>query len=375
MRFTLSSSTLNNRLQVLARTISSKNSIAILDCFLFDIDTDTLTITTSDSENVMQTTLPLQDCDGGGSFAIASKTILDAVKELPEQPLTFDVSLTDMSVVVSYQNGQYKFSAQNAAEYPRPQEMPEGATVITINGGMLFDSISRSLFATAQGELRPVMNGVYFDLTEECLAIVASDGHKLVRNKNFTVKSTTPSSFILPKKPATLLKGVLSKDEGDVVIKFHERSAEIRYAEGVLKCRLIEGRYPNYNAVIPQNNPNDLTIDRKAFASALKRVIPFASGSSLLVRLHIESGNLTLTSEDLDFATSAKETMICDYNGNTIDIGFKGSSLYEILTNLDSDEVTVKLADPSRAGVIVPTSQPENEEVLMLIMPMLLNDL
>lgn len=375
MQFTVSSSTLNNRLQVLARTINSKNSLAILDCFLFDVSDNQLTITTSDSENTMQTTIPVQDCDSTGSFAISSRTILDAVKELPEQPLTFNINIFDRTITLSYQNGEYKFAMQSAEEYPRPQEMPEGVTVITINGGMLLNSISRSLFATAQGELRPVMNGIYFDLTEECLAIVASDGHKLVRNKNFSVKSTTPTSFILPKKPATLLKGVLSKEEGDVVIKFDGKSAEISYAEGILKCRLIEGRYPNYNAVIPQNNPNDLTIDRKAMASALKRVIPFASESSLLVRLHIESGNLTLTSEDLDFATSAKETMICDYNGNTIDIGFKGSSLYEILSNLECDEVTFKLADPSRAGVIVPTTQPENEEILMLIMPMLLNDL
>lgn len=374
MRFTLSSSMLNSRLQVLARAINNKSSITILDCFLFEVNETTLTVTASDSENVMQTTMELEESNDMGSFAIPSRTILEAVKELPEQPLVFDVNTDNLTIEVQYQNGHYKFSAQDAAEYPRAQVMPNGATVVTMDGGMLFEGVSRSLFATAQDELRPVMNGIYFDLAEDSLTIVASDGHKLVRNKNYTVKGNSPASFILPKKPATLLKSVLGKNEGDVVIKFYERSAEIRYAEGSLTCRLIEGRYPNYNSVIPQNNPNELTIDRKALVGALKRVLPFASESSQLIRFHIENGNLELTSEDMDFATSARENIICDYSGNIMDIGFKGSSLYEILTNIDSEEVTIHLADPSRAGVIEPTVQPENEEILMLIMPMLLND-
>ena len=252
--------------------------------------------------------------------------------------------------------------------------MPGNATVVTIDATVLNNCISRSLFATAQDELRPVMNGIYFDLTADGLAIVASDGHKLVRNKNFTIKSDTPASFILPKKPATLLKNILSKDGGDVIIKFDDRNAEIQYAGSILSCRLIEGRYPNYNSVIPQNNPNLLTIDRRALLGALRRVLPFASESSQLVRFHLEAGKVELTSEDVDFATSAKESITCDYTSQAMNIGFKGSSLSEILTNLDSEEVTVQLADPSRAGVIVPTTQPENEDILMLIMPMLLND-
>ena len=219
-----------------------------------------------------------------------------------------------------------------------------------------------------------VMNGVFFDLTAEGLAIVASDGHKLVRNRNFGIKSDMPTSFILPKKPATLLKNVLGKDGGDVVIKFDSRSAEIQFADGLLCCRLIEGRYPNYNSVIPQNNPNKMTIDRRSLIGALRRVLPFASESSQLIRFHVETGKLELSSEDIDFATSAKENLTCEYSGQPMSIGFKGPSLTEILNNLESDEVVVELADPSRAGVIVPVTQPENEDVLMLIMPMLLND-
>lgn len=374
MRFTLSSSALNSRLQTLSKVINSKNSLQILDSFLFDIQDKQLNITASDSENVMRTSVQLDECDGESKFAVPNRTILDAVKELPEQPLTFDVDMNNFTIQIQYQNGVYNFTAQNAAEYPETQAIPDGATVITMNAGTLNDNINRSLFATAQDELRPVMNGIYFDLTSDSLSIVASDGHKLVRNKNFNLKSETPASFILPKKPAMLLRNVLIKDEGDAVIKFDAKNAEIHYAGGSLSCRLIEGRYPNYNSVIPQNNPNQLTVDRKGLLGALRRVLPFASESSQLIRLHLEAGKLELSSEDVDFATSAKESIVCDYSGQTMSIGFKGSSLTEILTNLESEDVTIQLADPSRAGVIVPVTQPEGEDILMLIMPMLLND-
>lgn len=374
MRFTLSSSALNSRLQALAKVINSKNSLPILDCFLFEVAGNQLKVTASDSENVMTSTIVLDENNGDGRFAVPNRTILDAVKELPEQPLTFDVDTEKFTIKILYQNGLYIFAAQNGEEYPRAQAISDGATSIVVSGSVLNDNITRSLFATAQDELRPVMNGVFFDLTPDALSIVASDGHKLVRNKNFNIKSEESASFILPKKPATLLKNVLGKESGDVVVKFDDRSAEIEYGEGKLSCRLIEGRYPNYNSVIPQNNTNHLTIDRRALIGALRRVLPFASESSQLVRLHLEAGKLELESKDVDFATSARENITCDYAGLTMDIGFKGSSLTEILNNLSSDEVTIQLADPSRAGVIVPAQQPEGEDILMLIMPMLLND-
>ena len=374
MRFTLSSTALSSRLQTLARVINSKNSLPILDSFLFEVRNQQLFITASDSENVMRSVLALDQVDGEGNFAVPNRTLLDAMKELPEQPLTFDIDLNTLTIKIIYQNGLYNFTSQSADEYPRVQPIPDGATVITIDSQTLADNISRSIFATAQDELRPVMNGIYFDLTPNSLNVVASDGHKLVRNKNFTIKSENPAAFILPKKPATLLKNVLGKDGGDVVIKFDDRSAEISFADGVLFCRLIEGRYPNYNSVIPQNNPNQLNIDRRSLIGALKRVLPFASESSQLIRFHLEAGKLELSSEDIDFATSAKEVVTCEYAGQSMNIGFKGSSLSEILNNLQGDEVQIELADPSRAGIIVPAQQPENEDVLMLIMPMLLND-
>lgn len=374
MRFIISSTALSSRLQTLSRVISNKNSLPILDSFLFEVSNGQLTLTTSDSENVMQTTIQTDECEGDGAFALTSQTILDAMKELPEQPLQFSVNIDQATITIIYQGGEYNFTILNADEYPRMHSTLDNVNVITLDASVLCDNINRSAFAMGSDELRPVMNGIYFDLGADALSIVASDGHKLVRNRNLTVKSETPASFILPKKPALLLKNVLGKDGGDVVIKFDNRNAEIRFADGILTCRLIEGRYPNYNSVIPQNNPNQLTIDRKGLLSALKRVLPFGSKSSQLVKFRLDAGTLELSSEDIDYATKAKETIICDYNGQKMCIGFKGSSLTEILGNLDGDEVVIELADPSRAGIIVPAQQPEKEDVLMLLMPMLLSD-
>lgn len=375
MRFTVSSSALSSKLNMLAKVIGSKNSLPILDCFLFQVANGEMSITASDSDNVIKSTLALTDHDGEGEFCVPNRVILDALKELPEQPLHFDVDAAGeaVSIKIVYQNGLYNFTGQSAEEYPRTQSMNDACTTVSLPTEMLINNISRSLFATANDELRPVMNGIYFDLTADALAIVASDGHKLVRSKNFTIKSESPSAFNLPKKPASLLKNILSKDGDDAIIKFDDRSAEIRFTDGVMRCRLIDGRYPNYNSVIP-NNPNEVTVDRRGLQSALRRVLPFASESSQLIRFHIESGRFEVSSEDIDFSTSAKEQLSCEYNGSPISIGFKGSSLMEILSNLTSDNIIIQLADPSRAGIIVPAEQPENEDILMLIMPMLLND-
>ena len=374
MRFVLSSSALSSRLNMLSKVISSKNSLPILDCFLFQVANQVMTITASDCDNVIKSVIELNENEGEGEFCIPNRVILDALKELPEQPLTFDVDTENYAVKIVYQNGLYNFTAQNAEDYPRAQSMTDAANSVTIPAQVMIDNISRCIFATANDELRPIMNGVYFDLTPDALAIVASDGHKLVRNKNFLIKSETPASFDLPKKPANLLKNILSKDGGDVLIKFDDRNAEIKYDDGVLNCRLIDGRYPNYNSVIPTDNPSQTTVDRRALLSALRRVLPFASESSQLVRLHMENGRFEVSSEDMDFATSAKEQLSCEYTGTPMSIGFKGSSLMEVLSNLNSEQIIIMLADPSRAGIIVPAEQPENEDVLMLIMPMLLNE-
>jgi DNA polymerase-3 subunit beta len=348
--------------------------LPILGNFLFEIIEGQLHLTASDSEVMMKTCIELNENDGDGHFCVGNHDLLEAVKGISEQPITFDVNQNDNIARVSYQNGMISLPVENADEFPQPQQVSEEANVINIPTQLLADNINRSIFATAQDELRPVMNGIYFDLTPDCLAVVASDGHKLVRNKIFTIKSDQPAAFILPKKPASLLKGVLGKQGGDVVIRFDERNAEINFGDGIIICRLIEGRYPNYNSVIPQSNPNQLTVDRLGLLAALRRVQPFSNDSSNLIRFHVENGTLQLDAEDYDFSKTATERMACDYNGMPMSIGFKGSSFIEILSNFECDQIVIQLADPSRAGLVLPAEQPENQDILMLMMPMLIND-
>ncbi len=374
MRITLSSTVLANRLIALQKVQNSKNSLQILDCILFNVSNGKLQLTASDKENEMKIDIELDECDVDGKFAISSKTITDAVKELPEQPITIEIDENTYSVKILFQNGDYKFTAQNADEFPQSQDLQEDANSIKIASNVLLENITRTIFATANDEIRPVMNGIFFDLTPEALAIVATDGHKMVRNKILTISGQEPASFILPKKPAGILKNTLAHDDSEVEIKFDDRNAEILFGDYALKCRLIEGRYPNYNSVIPNNNPYELNIDRKTLAGSVRRVLPFASESSQLERLHLTNGEVEISAEDLDFYTSAKESIVCDYNGNTMNIGFKGSSLLELLNNLSCDEVSLRLADPSRPCLILPSEQPEGQDILMLIMPMLLND-
>ena len=374
MRFTISSTALSSKLNALSRVINSKNSLPILADFLFDIHDGVLYLTASDSENVMKTQIELTESDGNGRFAIDNHDLLEAVKGFAEQPITFDVDQQTNLAKISYQNGMFSLPIENADEFPQPQGISFTANEIVISNTLLAENINRTLFATAQDELRPVMNGIYFDLTPDCLAIVASDGHKLVRNKVLSIKSEQPAAFILPKKPASLLKNLLGKEGGDVTIKFDERNAVINYGDGELICRLIEGRYPNYNSVIPQNNTNQLTIDRLGLLAALRHVQPFANDSSNLIRFHVEGGTLQLDAEDYDYSKTATERISCSYNGQPMSIGFKGSSFIEILSNFDCQEILIQLADPSRAGLVLPSEQPENQDVLMLMMPMLLND-
>ena len=371
MRFTVSSTALSSKLNTLSRVINSKNALPILGDFVFDINGQTLNLTASDSENTMKTSVELNENDGEGRFAIDSHSLLEAVKGFSEQPITFDADQQSNLVKITYQNGLFSLPIENADEYPATPSLGEAASTIVISNQLLAENINRSIFATAQDELRPVMNGIFFDLTADCLAVVASDGHKLVRNKIFTIKSDVPASFILPKKPAALMKNILGKDGGDIIVRLDDRNAEINYGDGTLQCRLIEGRYPNYNSVIPQNNTNELRVDRGSLLSALRRVQPFANDSSNLIRFHVEGSTLQLDAEDYDFSKTATERMTCEYNGKAMSIGFKGSSFIEVLSNFDTPEVIIQLSDPSRAGLVLPSEQPENQDVLMLMMPML----
>ncbi len=374
MRFDVSSTALLSRLQSISKVIASKNSLPILDSFLFDLDGNKLTITASDAETRLVTSVEVMNSKGTGLFAVSAKILLDPLKELPEQPLTFDINDENLEIFIHFQNGKYNFIGQKGDTYPLQKPLNDNAIAIIVDSQMLLNGISRSLFATADDELRPVMNGIYFDIHTDDLTFVASDGHKLVRLRNLSVKSPERASFILPKKPANLLKNLLGKETEMVNIKFDDNNAYVNCANFEMVCRLIEGRYPNYNSVIPQENPFKVTIDRISFLNALKRVSVFSNPASSLVKLQLKESEMVVSAQDIDFSTSAEEKILCQFDGTELNIGFKATYLIEILSNINSEEVILELADPSRAGLIVPAENEENEDQLMLLMPMMLND-
>jgi DNA polymerase-3 subunit beta len=374
MKFVISSTTLSNHLQAISRVINSKNTLPILDCLLFELKDGTLSVTASDSETTMVTKVEVNESDSDGRFAVAAKTILDALKEISEQPLTFEVDMNSLEIKVSYQNGKYSLMGQNADEFPLSVALGENVVRVEIDAQILLGGINRAVFATADDELRPVMNGIYFDITTDDITMVASDGHKLVRYKTLSTKGSERAAFILPKKPANLVKNLLSKENGKVIIEFDERNATFTLEKFSMSCRLIEGRYPNYNSVIPQNNPYKVTVDRLQLIGALRRVSIFSSQASSLIKLRLQENQIQVSAQDIDFSTSAEETVICQYDGNPMSIGFKSTFLIDILNNIAATDIVVELTDPSRAGVIVPVEQDENEDILMLLMPMMLND-
>ena len=374
MNFTVSSSLLSSRLQTISRVINSKNTIPVLDCILFELKGNTLTLTASDPDNTLNTTVEVVDCSEDFSFAISSKILIDSLKEISEQPLRFEVKKETYEMTIYYQNGKYSLVGQNADEYPSAAVLGESAVAINVPTKVLSSGISCSLFAAADDEVRPVMCGVYFDFAPDSITLVASDGHKLVRCRDYSVTGAEKSAFILPKKPATLLKNLLGKDEqDDVAVEFDGRFAIFDMGEYKLVCRLFDGRYPNYNSVIPQNNPHKLTVDRAALVSALRRVAIFSSQVSL-VKLHIEDNKIIVSAQDTDFSTSAEESITCSYDGVPMNIGFRALFLIDILNNIPGQDVIFELADPSRAGVIVPAEQVDKQELLMLLMPMMLTE-
>jgi DNA polymerase III, beta subunit len=374
MKFVVSCNLLSSHLQTIGKVIASKNSIPILDCFLFELRGNLLMITAADHETRMSTAIEVNDVQGSGLFAIPSKNLLDSLKELPEQPITFDINDDTLEMFIYYQNGQYNFIAQRGDEYPQPKPLADNAAKLKIRAENLLIGLNRSLFATADDELRPVMNGVFFDITPDDITFVASDGHKLVRFKNKAATGNDRASFILPKKPANLIKMVLPKETGIISIAFDDSNAYVTLPNMVIISRLIEGRYPNYNAVIPKENPYSVSVDRLSLLNALKRVSVFSNQTSSLIKLAVSENSILISAQDIDFSTSAEETVACNYTSDLITIGFKGTYLIEILNNIPSSEVTLELADPSRAGLILPSENEEDEDLLMLLMPMMLND-
>ena len=374
MRFVVSSTALLSHLQAISKVINSKNTLPILDCFLLDLNGSTLTLTAADSETRLVTSIEVAEAEGNGKFAVNAKNLLDPLKELPEQPLTFEINDGNLETFIFFHNGKYNFIGQSGDDYPQPKELKETAISLSIDPQTLFSGINRTLFASADDELRPVMNGIYFDITPDDLTFVASDGHKLVRCKTLSAKGTERASFILPKKPANLLKSILPKETETVELSFDENNAHIKMSSYTMTCRFIEGRYPNYNSVIPQSNPNKIVLDRMTLLNALKRVSVFSNQASNLVKLQLTDSKIVISAQDIDFSTAAEETILCDYMGTPMNIGFKSSFLIDILNNIPATEISLELSDPSRAGIILPTENEENEDLLMLLMPMMLND-
>jgi DNA polymerase-3 subunit beta len=374
MKFVVLSSDILSHLQAISRVLNSKNTMPILDNFLFQVEEGKLTMTASDGDTTMVTSVSIQETEGQGSFVVPAKTLLDPLKELPQQPLTFQINDENLEIFIYFQNGKYNFIANNAAEYPAKKPLGDNALELTMPSSALLGGIARTLFATAEDELRPVMNGIYFDIKPDRVVFVASDSKKLVRLSNTSVAPGFEAAFILPKKPANLLKGTIGKEMGDATIRFDEKSAQIAVGDYEISCRLIEGRYPKYESVIPKNNTNKLIIDRQQFTNILRRVSVFSNPATGLVKLALDMDRMVVTAQDIDYSTSAEETITCNYNGAAMQIGFRSTFLIEILNYINSTEVEIQLADPARAGLIVPVENAEGEDLLMLLMPMMLAD-
>ncbi len=374
MKFVVSSTELLKHLNAISRVISSKNTLPILDNFLFRLEGKSLSVTASDLETTLITTMELDHSENDGLVALPAKILLETLKEFPEQPLSFQLDPDTMGVSILSANGKFAIPGQNGEEFPNQPALNAEHYTIHVPHDVLLNGINKTLFATADDELRPVMNGINIEISPVEMTFVASDAHKLVRYKRMDAKSDHDASFILPKKPASLLKNLLPKEDFDVILEFDEKNAIFQLTGFKMVCRLVEGRYPAYNSVIPVNNPNKLLVDRVEFYNTLRRVSVFANQASNLVRLKLTASELIVSAQDIDFAISAVEKIKCDFDGQEMEIGFKSTFLIEILANLASTEVKMMLSDPSRAGLLLPAEQEfEHEDVLMLLMPMMIN--
>lgn len=394
MKFSLSSSELAERLQAIGKVINTKNQMSILDCFLFEVSGDTLKITASDNENTLVTTLKINEAGEDFRFAINAKTVLDAVKGIPEQPVTFNVDMQNFNTTVNYQNGHFSLVSQNADEYPSYTDFPEDSAEIKVDSKLLLDSVGRALFATAPTDsAHPVMSGVLFDITQKDetnnedanVSIVASDGRKLEYTRWANENNEQAGQYVLSNKPALLLRSLLARESGEITMRFAKEKAEVRMNTFSMTCRLIDGKFPAYNKVVPKNNPNRLTVNRMAFINMLRRVLVFSDAVSSLVKLHMEADQLVTSVQNIDYSLSAEESMICEYDGMPMNIGFKGTTLVDFLNNIECENIEFQIADQSRAVIIVPSPQPNavkdddgnaksKEEIVMLLMPSIIND-
>ncbi len=372
MKFIVNSTALLRELQKLNGVISSNNTLPILDNFLFDINSNNMTIIATDLETTMMSTISVE-ADVDGKITIPARILIDTLKTFSNQPLTFIVNTETFGIEMSSEMGNYKLAGQNANEFPKTPKL-NGSSITTIKGDILANAINKTLFASGNDELRPVMSGMFCELSTEQITFVATDAHKLVKHTRTDISSNKTASFILPKKPLTILKNNIS-DDADIKLEFNDTNALFTFNNITIICRLIDGKYPNYEAVIPKENPNKLTIETASLLSSIKRVSIYANKTTHQIRLKIAGSELQITSEDLDFANKAEERLSCQYEGTDMEIGFNSKFVIDMLNNIGAEQISLEMSAPNRAGIILPLDGlEEGENTLMLVMPVMLNN-
>ncbi len=372
MKFIVSSSLMLKQLQSISGVLTTNNTLPILDNFLFVLSDSEVNISASDMETTMTARINVDMAEGDGSVAIPAKILMDTLKTFSDIPVTLDIDPEKFGITLTAGEGKYKLAGQNGNEYPQLPEIAEAAA-ISIESDILYQAITKTIFAASNDDLRPVMAGVFCQLSEEGTTFVATDAHKLVRYHRNDVTATETASFILPKKALNQLRHILVHDEMPVDVEYDNTNARFTFRNITMTCRLIEGRYPNYSAVIPASNPNKMTVDRLPFLNAIKRVSLFSNQTTYQVRFKIAGTELMLMAEDLDYANEAKERLVCHYDGNDLEIGFNSKFMVEMLNNLGTDQVLLEMSEPNRAGLISPVNtENKDEEILMLVMPVML---
>lgn len=372
MKFIINSQTLLRRLQSLSGVLNSSNTLPILDDFMFELTDTVLNITATDLETTMVITLEPSMLEDPGNITIPAKLLLDFLKYLPDVPLTFSIDLGTQAVEITSTDGKYHLTGHNAEDYPKLPQLSDTAKM-DIPSSLLAAGINKTVFATGNDELRPAMGGVFFEFTPDYLTFVATDAHKLVRYRRTDAKAEESASFIVPRKPLNVLKNLLVAEDLPVAVEYNVTNAAFSFQNIKLYCRLIEGRYPAYEAVIPRDNQNKLTVDRQIFINSVKRLSPFANQSTHQIRFRITGQELQMTAEDIDYSNEGTERLTCTYEGEDMEIGFNSKFVLDMVTNLESDEICFNLAGPTRAGIILPVNNENKEEdILMLVMPVML---
>lgn len=370
MKFIASSSSLLKQLQHISGVINANTVLPILEDFLFEVEKNRLTVVATDLETVMRVQLDIEAKDSG-KVCIPAKILMDSLKNIPDQPLTFNID-KNFSIEITSDNGKYKVMGENPDNFPK-EPAADDTTSFTMLASALVTAINKTLFATSNDDLRPAMTGVFFELDKKGLQCVATDAHRLVRYKRTDVKCPKTDSFIAPRKPLNLLKAAIPSTDEEITVSYNSNHLFVKHGTTQMSCRLIDARFPDYKVVIPADNPYRLTVSKSDFQSALRRVSVFSNKSTNQVALNISGSELQLAAQDVDFSFEGTERMKCQYNGEDLMIAFNAKFMIEMLSATESEEVNMELSTPTKAGLIKPADQDENEDLLMLVMPLMLN--